>query len=117
MKMKSQAVCTGIKESSGVFEETKKAFSSTTFHLIVDVAENSAGRSIGSVSRPFKFGDAGEFEKWAKLSAVWPPTGMLCDCEFDVVAGADNQSKLTLVGIRPAPGQTPAPRQPAAASN
>lgn len=101
MKMKSQAVCTGIKESAGVFEETKKAFSSTTFHLIVDVAENSAGRSIGSVSRPFKFGDATEFEKWVKLAKSWPATGLLCDCEFDVVAGADNQSKLTLVGIAP----------------
>ncbi|EJL82433.1 hypothetical protein PMI15_03036 [Polaromonas sp. CF318] len=105
MKMKSQAICTGIKESSGTFEETKKAFSSTTFHLIVDVAENSAGRSIGSVSRPFKFGDATEFEKWAHLGKSWPVTGLLCDCEFDVVAGADNASKLTLVGIKPAPQQ------------
>jgi hypothetical protein len=105
MKMRSQAICTGIKESSGVFEETKKAFSSTTFHLIVDVAENSAGRSIGSVSRPFKFGDATEFEKWAKLEKSWPATGLLCDCEFDVVAGADNASKLTLVGIAPAAQQ------------
>lgn len=105
MKMKSQAICTGIKESSGTFEETKKAFSSTTFHLIVDVAENSAGRSIGSVSRPFKFGDATEFEKWAHLDKSWPVTGLLCDCEFDVVAGADNASKLTLVGIKPAAQQ------------
>ncbi|MBW8723012.1 MAG: hypothetical protein JF626_14500 [Polaromonas sp.] len=77
MKMKSQAICTGIKESSGTFEETKKAFSSTTFHLIVDVAENSAGRSIGSVSRPFKFGDATEFEKWAHLDKSWPATGLV----------------------------------------
>jgi hypothetical protein len=105
MKMKSTAICTGIKESAGVFEETKKAFSSTTFHLIVDVAENSAGRSIGSVSRPFKFGDASEFEKWAHLDKSWPVAGLLCECEFDVVAGADNASKLTLVGIRPAPQQ------------
>lgn len=105
MKMKSQALCTGIKESAGTFEETKKAFSSTTFHLIVDVAENSAGRSIGTVSRPFKFGDASEFEKWAHLAKRWPPGGLLCDCEFDVVAGADNASKLTLVGITPAAQQ------------
>lgn len=105
MKMKSQALCTGIKESAGVFEETKKAFSSTTFHLIVDVAENSAGRSIGTVSRPFKFGDATEFEKWVHLQKRWPVGGLLCDCEFDVVAGADNASKLTLVGIAPAAQQ------------
>ena len=103
MKMKSTIVCTGIKESAGVIEETKKAYSSTTFHLIVDVAENSAGRSIGSVSRPFKFGDASEFEKWAHLDKSWPVAGLLCDCEFDVVAGPENTSKLVLIGIKPAP--------------
>ena len=103
MRMKSSAICTGIKESAGVFEETKRSFSSTTFHLIVDVAENSAGRSIGTVSRPFKFGDATEFEKWVHLQKRWPAGGLMCDCEFDVVAGADNSAKLTLVGIAPSP--------------
>lgn len=102
MKMKSTIICTGIKESSGVFEETKKAFSSTTFHLIVDVAENGAGRSIGAVSRPFKFGDATEFEKWAKLKDKWPVTGLPCECEFDMVAGPENTTKLTLTAIAPA---------------
>ena len=106
MKMKSMVLCTGIKESAGVFEETKKAFSSTTFHLIVDVAENGAGRSIGSVSRPFKFGDATEFEKWAKLKDKWPVGGLVCDCEFDLVAGAENTTKLTLLSIVPAPQST-----------
>lgn len=108
MRMKSTVLCTGIKESAGVFEETKKAFSSTTFHLIVDVAENGAGRSIGSVSRPFKFGDASEFEKWAKLKDKWPAAGLLCDCEFDMVAAADNATKLTLMAIAPASRQSAA---------
>lgn len=100
MKMQSVAVCTGIKESKGDFEG--KAFSSTTFHLHVDVAENGAGRSLGVVSRPFKFGDASEFEKWAHLKNSWPVTGLPCACVFDVVAGADNSTKLTLLEIRPA---------------
>lgn len=97
MKFKNVALCTGIKESKGSFEG--KDFSSTTFHLIVDVAENGAGRSIGAVTRPFKFGDASQFEKWAHLANSWPVGGLQCACEFEVVAGADNSSKLVLLGI------------------
>lgn len=99
MKFSNKALCTGIKESKGEFEG--KGFSSTTFHLIVDVAENGAGRSIGAVTRPFKFGDAGEFEKWVMAGKSWPVGGLVCDCDFEVVAGADNSSKLVLLGIRP----------------
>lgn len=101
MKFNSGGTCTGIKESKGEYEG--KPFSSTTFHLIVDVAENSAGRSIGAVSRPFKFGDASEFDKWSHLKAGWPAVGVPVLCEFDLVAGADNSTKLTLLGIKPAP--------------
>lgn len=100
MKMQSNVLCTGIKESSGSFEG--KAFSSTTFHLNVDVAENTAGRSIGAVTRPFKMGDASEFEKWVGMKASWPAAGLPCVATFDVVAGADNTSKLTLLELRPA---------------
>lgn len=103
MKMQSAVLCTGIKESSGTFEG--KPFSSTTFHLNVDVAENSAGRSIGAVTRPFKLGDASEFEKWAHLKNAWPATGLPCLATFEVVAGADNSSKLTLLELRPAAEQ------------
>lgn len=99
MKFQSRTICTGIKESAGTMEG--KAFSSTTFHLIVDVAENSAGRSIGQVTRPFKFGDATEFEKWAHLAKSWPAGGLPCDAEFEVVAGADNSSKLVLLNLKP----------------
>ena len=101
MKMNSTVLCTGIKESKGTYEGT--AFSSTTFHLNVDVAENTSGRSIGSVTRPFKFGDASEFEKWLPFAKAWPATGLSCDCQFDVVAGSDNSSKLVLLSIKPTP--------------
>ena len=103
MKLNSQVICTGIKESKGEYEG--RAFSSTTFHLIVDVADNSAGRSIGAVTRPFKMGDAEEFQKWQHLDKSWPAAGLLCDCVFDVVAGAGNDSKLTLLSIKPAPAK------------
>lgn len=99
MKMNSTARCIGIKESSGTFEN--KAFSSTKFHLIVDIADNTAGRSLGMESRPFVFGDATEFEKWAHLKNSFPETGLVCDCVFDVVAAADGKTKLTLLEIRP----------------
>jgi len=100
MKLNSVVLCTGIKESAGSFEG--KAFSSTTFHLNVDVAENGAGRSLGMVSRPFKFGDATEFQKWEHLKNSWPVTGVMCDVVFDVVSGADNSTKLMLLEIKPA---------------
>lgn len=100
MKMQSNVLCTGIKESSGSFEG--KPFSSTTFHLNVDVAENTAGRSIGAVTRPFKMGDASEFEKWIGMKSAWPAAGLPCVATFDVVAGADNTSKLSLLELRPA---------------
>lgn len=99
MKFKNVAICTGIKESAGSFEG--KAFSSTTFHLNVDLAENGAGRSLGVVTRPFKCGDATEFDKWKHLSNSWPVTGVPCDCEFEITAGADNKSNVVLLSIRP----------------
>ena len=103
MKMQSNVICLAIKESKGSFEG--KPFSSTTFHLAVDMAENTAGRSIGNVTRPFKLGDASEFEKWAHLKNSWPENGLACVATFDVVAGADNASKLTLLALVPAAQQ------------
>lgn len=99
MKMQSQVVCHAIKESKGTYEG--REFSSTTFHLSVDMAENGSGRSIGSVTRPFKLGDASEFEKWVHHKDTWPETGLPCVATFDVVAGADNASKLTLLALAP----------------
>jgi len=102
MKIQNQpGILTGIKESKGEFEG--RAFSSTTFHMIVDVAENGSGRSIGAVTRPFKFGDATEFEKWAHLGKSWPAGGINVLCDFDLVAGSDNSTKLQLLAIKPAP--------------
>lgn len=106
MKFSNQAILTGIKESSGEFEGRK--FSSTTFHLIVDVAQSGSGRSIGQVTRPFKFGEASEFEKWKNWADKWPMGGLTCDCQFEVVAGADNKSELKLLGIKPAAAAAPA---------
>lgn len=106
MKMNSQAVLHGIKSSKGDYEG--RAFDSTTFHISVDMGQSSSGESIGVVTRPFKFGDSSEFQKWAHLKTKWPITGVLVDCEFDVVAGADNTTKLSLLGIRPAAKQAAA---------
>lgn len=106
MKMTSQAVLHGIKSSKGDYEG--RGYDSTTFHLSVDMGSSSNGESIGVVTRPFKFGDSSEFQKWAHLKSKWPMGGVLCECEFDVVAGADNSTKLTLLGIRPAKAQAAA---------
>lgn len=100
MKFSNQAILTGIKESKGEFEGFK--FDSTTFHLIVDVAQSGSGRSIGQVTRPFKFGDSSEFEKWKNWADKWPVGGLPVVCDFEVVAGSDNKSELRLLGIKPA---------------
>lgn len=96
MQMNSQVTVHGIKESAGTFEG--KPFSSTTFHCEVDLKENGAGRSLGRVTRPFKFGDAKEFDKWAHLGASLP---VLAHAVFDVESTREDGVKLTLVQIRP----------------
>lgn len=100
MQLTSKAVLHGIKQSKGDYEG--RAYDSTTFHLAVDIGQSSNGESIGTVTRPFKFGDSTQFQKWLGYKEKWPLGGVLCDCIFDVVAGSDNSSKLTLLGIQPA---------------
>ena len=108
MQIKETMRCFGIKESKGTFEG--KEFSSTTFHLEATLAENSAGRSLGIVTRPFKFGDATEFDKWSKIPDRAFPINV--EVVFTVNAGSDNGVVLKLVDIKPA--QTV---QPKAAAN
>lgn len=96
MKFQSEVIVHGVKESEGVVEG--RAFSSTTFHCEVDLAENSAGRSIGRATRPFKLGDAKEFDKWAHLGASLPIRAM---ATFEMAAAAQDGTKMVLVDIRP----------------
>lgn len=96
MNFNAQVVVHGVKESKGTYEG--RDFSSTTFHCEVDVKENGAGRSIGRVTRPFKLGDAAEFEKWQHLGSSLP---IKADAVFEMVAGGQDGTALKLVSIRP----------------
>lgn len=96
MKFQSEVIVHGVKESEGVVEG--RAYSSTTFHCEVDLAENSAGRSIGRATRPFKLGDAQEYEKWAHLGASLPIKAI---ATFEMAAAAQDGTKMVLVDIRP----------------
>lgn len=96
MRFAAKVVVHAVKESVGTFEG--KAFSSTTFHCEVDLKENGAGRSIGRVTRPFKLGDAKEFDKWAHLGNSLPVTA---DAEFEIDAQREDKTGLRLVSIRP----------------
>jgi hypothetical protein len=100
MKLTSKAVLHGIKQSKGEYEG--RPFDSTQFHLSVDIGQSASGESMGVVTRPFKLGTSAEFDKWSHLKNSWPLGGVMCDCEFDIVAGADNTTKLTLLAIKPA---------------
>ena len=104
MRIPMQVVVHGIKESVGEFEG--KAFNSLTFHCEVDLKENGAGRSLGRVTRPFKIGDAKEFDKWSHLGASFPITA---SAVFEMEATREDGTKLSLVEI------TPAARAPKAA--
>ena len=109
MKMQSTALLLGIESSKGEFEGTK--YDSTKFHLSVDLGKKSNGKTMGLVTRPFKFGDSTEIEKWAHLGAhmgAGKPIPVKCD--FDVVASGDDV-KLTLLGIEPATQAKSAPAQ------
>lgn len=101
MRIPSKAVLHGIKSSKGDFEG--RGYDSTTFHISVDLGESSNGESMGAVTRPFKLGTSEELQKWIHYKQKWPLGGVVVDCEFDIVAGADQSSKLTLVSIKPAP--------------
>src|SRR4051812_14848605 len=96
MRTQANVVVHGVKESVGTFEG--RAFSSTTFHCEVDLKENGAGRSIGRVTRPFKLGDAKEFDKWAHLANSLPLHAV---ATFDMEASREDGVKLTLIDIRP----------------
>ncbi len=99
MKMQSKAVLHGIKASKGEIEG--RGYDSTTFHLSVDLGQSGNGESIGVVTRPFKCGTSAEFDKWKHMKNTWPVGGVAVDCEFDIVAGADQTAKLTLLAIKP----------------
>lgn len=96
MEFKAQTILHAVKESSGTFEG--KAFSSCTFHMEVDLKENSAGRSIGRVTRPFKMGDASEFGKWAHLGDKLP---LQCEATFEMEASREDKTSLKLIGLKP----------------
>ncbi len=96
MQTISRVVVHAVKESVGTFEG--KPFSSCTFHCEVDLKENGAGRSIGRVTRPFKLGDAKEFDKWAHLANSLP---IVAEATFEMEASREDGVKLTLVGIKP----------------
>lgn len=104
MKMQSASTLYGIKASKGDYEGTK--FSSTTFYLPADFATNTNVKAMGSVTVPYKFGEAEEFDKWAHLAKSWPVGGVPVMCDFEVVLGKDAQGKdspkIVLCGIRPA---------------
>lgn len=99
-----KVVCHGIKQSATEFEGRK--FSSTTFYLPAELAESAAGKTLGAITVPYKFGDATEFDKWAHLSNSWPEAGLPVTVNFELVSGKDAQGKdtgkLQLMGIRPA---------------
>lgn len=97
MQFKSEVIVHGVKESQGSIEG--RDFSSTTFHCEVDLAENSAGRSIGKATRPFKINDAKEFDKWAHLGASLPIKAV---ATFEMAAAAQDGTRMVLVDIRPA---------------
>lgn len=97
MQFKSEVIVHGVKESQGSIEG--RDFSSTTFHCEVDLAENSAGRSIGKATRPFKINDAKEFDKWAHLGSSLPIKAI---ATFEMAAAAQDGTRMVLVDIRPA---------------
>lgn len=96
MQFKSEVIIHGVKESKGSIDG--REFSSTTFHCEVDLADNSAGRSIGRATRPFKLGDAKEFDKWAHLGGALPLKAI---ATFEMAAAAQDGTKMVLVDIRP----------------
>lgn len=111
--MRAQVVLTGIKSNAGSFtNSTGEAinFDSTTFYLNVDLDAGGKAKTIGNVSRPFKFGDSKEIEKWEKFATKWPESGVLCDVVFGVSAASSDGTKLVIKSIQPATPANQAPK-------
>lgn len=109
MKFTSEVIVHAVKESKGEYEG--RSFSSCTFHCEVDLKENGVGRSIGRVTRPFKLGDAGEFDKWEHLGPSLP---IAAAAVFEMEATRDDKTNLKLISIVPrsaaaSPHRAPAP--------
>lgn len=103
MRVNSTVLLTGIQSAKGEFKTqsgTDTVYDSCTFHLAVDMGEKSNGESMGVVTRPFKFGTSAEFAKWKPLKDKWPTGGVKVDATFDMVAGKDDSTKMTLVDIQ-----------------
>ena len=69
----------------------------------MDLKENGAGRSIGRVTRPFKLGDAKEFDRWAHLGNSLP---VKANAIFEMEAVKETKeggggTRLVLVEIKP----------------
>lgn len=96
MLFTTAVVVHGIKESAGSYEG--RDFSSCTFHCEVDLKENGAGRSLGRVTRPFKLGDAKEFDKWAHLGNSMP---IKAEATFEMEAAREEGTRLVLKAIKP----------------
>lgn len=82
-----------------------KRFTSCSFHLPLDIKESATKRTLGTVTRPFKMGDATEFDKWAHLGdKLGDGKFILCDGQFELVASkvaGKETSELQLVSIKP----------------
>jgi len=104
MKMQSTSTLFGIKAAKGEVDGNKYSF--TTFYLPAEFGQTGEQKAIGTVTVPYRFGDASEFDKWAHLAHSFPVGGIPVLCEFDVIVGKDAQGKdapkITLIGIKPA---------------
>ena len=97
MQFNQEVIVHGMKASKGTFEG--RAFDSTTFHVEADLKANGAGKSLGRVTTPMKFGDSTELDKWEHLAKHFP---IKAQATFEVQANGKGESSLVLVGIKPA---------------
>lgn len=98
MQFNQEVIVHGIKASKGTYEG--RAFDSTTFHVEADLKANGAGKSLGRVTTPMKFGDSTELDKWEPMAKHFPVKAL---ATFEVQANGRGESSLVLVGIKPAP--------------
>lgn len=98
MQFTQEVIVHGLKASKGTFEG--RGFDSTTFHVEADLKANAAGKSLGRVTTPMKFGDSSELDKWEHLAKNFP---LKAQATFEVQANGKGETNLVLLGIKPAP--------------
>ena len=92
MRIKTEAIVTGIKRSKGEFEGIK--YDSTKFYVQADL-DDSKDNAKGSATTEYPFGTSDEYQKYVHLTFPFK-----AELELDI-GTTGREQKVTLIAVKP----------------